>query len=95
MKQVYSSVTKILVETRQGSMLYLPLDKILQNTSAAAGAAKPAASDTGATSTGAASSAGAGTQSPGSAAQAATGGSNDPVADARSRDPDVARSRNQ
>ncbi len=95
MKQVYSSVTKILVETRQGSMLYLPLDKILQNTSATAGAAKPAASDTGATSTGAASSAGAGTQSPGSAAQAATGGSNDPVADARSRDPDVARSRNQ
>ena len=95
MKQVYSSVTKILVETRQGSMLYLPLDKILQNTSAAAGAAKPAASDTGTTSTGAASSAGAGTQSPGSAAQAATGGSNDPVADARSRDPDVARSRNQ
>jgi len=31
MQQIYSSVTKVLVESRQGSsLLYLPLDKILQ-----------------------------------------------------------------
>jgi membrane protease subunit HflK len=31
MKEMYSNVTKVLVETRQGSnMLYLPLDKIMQ-----------------------------------------------------------------
>ena len=31
MQQIYSSVSKILVESRQGSsLLYLPLDKILQ-----------------------------------------------------------------
>jgi modulator of FtsH protease HflK len=34
MQQIYSSVTKILVESRQGSqLLYLPLDKILQQVS--------------------------------------------------------------
>jgi membrane protease subunit HflK len=34
MQQVYSSVTKVLVESRQGSnLLYLPLDKIMQMTS--------------------------------------------------------------
>lgn len=33
MQQVYSSVTKVLVESRQGSnLLYLPLDKIMQMT---------------------------------------------------------------
>jgi membrane protease subunit HflK len=33
MQQVYSSVTKVLVEARQGSnLLYLPLDKIMQMT---------------------------------------------------------------
>ena len=31
MKEMYSNVTKVLVESRQGSnMLYLPLDKIMQ-----------------------------------------------------------------
>jgi membrane protease subunit HflK len=31
MKEIYGNVTKIMVETRQGSnMLYLPLDKIMQ-----------------------------------------------------------------
>ena len=35
MQQMYSNVTKVLVESRQGSnMLYLPLDKIMQMTSA-------------------------------------------------------------
>ena len=35
MQQVYSSVTKVLVESRQGSnMLYLPLDKIMQSSGA-------------------------------------------------------------
>jgi membrane protease subunit HflK len=33
MQQVYSSVTKVMVESRQGSnLLYLPLDKIMQMT---------------------------------------------------------------
>jgi modulator of FtsH protease HflK len=44
MQQIYSSVTKILVESRQGSqLLYLPLDKILQQVSqgGAAAAAPP------------------------------------------------------
>jgi modulator of FtsH protease HflK len=40
MQQIYSSVTKILVESRQGSqLLYLPLDKILQQVSQGGGAA--------------------------------------------------------
>ena len=34
MQQIYSSVTKIMVDSRQGSnLLYLPLDKIIQMTS--------------------------------------------------------------
>ena len=33
MQQVYTNVTKVLVESRQGSnLLYLPLDKIMQMT---------------------------------------------------------------
>ena len=51
MQQVYSSVTKVLVESRQGSnLLYLPLDKIMQMSAQGAadapllpGAASPAA----------------------------------------------------
>lgn len=40
MQQIYSSVTKVLVDSRQGSnLLYLPLDKIMQ------GAAGPASSE--------------------------------------------------
>ena len=40
MQQVYSSVTKVLVDSRQGSnLLYLPLDKIMQMTG------QPAAAD--------------------------------------------------
>jgi membrane protease subunit HflK len=52
MQQVYSNVSKVLVESRQGSnLLYLPLDKIMQMSSqgavaapadAALGAALPA-----------------------------------------------------
>ncbi len=35
MQQIYGSVTKVLVESRQGSnLLYLPLDKIMQQTAA-------------------------------------------------------------
>jgi modulator of FtsH protease HflK len=51
MQQIYSSVTKILVESRQGSqLLYLPLDKILQQvsqggTAAAAPPPTPAPAD--------------------------------------------------
>lgn len=48
MQQIYSNVTKVLVESRQGSnLLYLPLDKIMQGVSqtppAAAHEAPPAA----------------------------------------------------
>jgi membrane protease subunit HflK len=36
MQQIYSNVTKVMVETRQGgnNMLFLPLDRILQQVSA-------------------------------------------------------------
>jgi membrane protease subunit HflK len=48
MQQVYSNVTKVLVESRQGSnLLYLPLDKLMQATTqggAAKAAAEPAGS---------------------------------------------------
>ncbi len=40
MQQIYSKVTKVIVDSRQGSsLLYLPLDKLLQATGAAEGAA--------------------------------------------------------
>ena len=40
MQQVYTNVTKVLVESRQGSnLLYLPLDKIMQMTASAGAAA--------------------------------------------------------
>jgi membrane protease subunit HflK len=43
MQQVYTNVTKVLVESRQGSnLLYLPLDKVMQMT-AQGGAATGAA----------------------------------------------------
>ena len=44
MQQIYGNVTKVLVESRQGSsLLYLPLEKILQMNGAAAPAAADAA----------------------------------------------------
>jgi len=45
MQQIYSNVTKVLVDSKQGSnMLYLPLDKIMQQVSSTAPAAlEPAA----------------------------------------------------
>ena len=49
MQQIYGSVTKVLVESRQGSnLLYLPLDKVLRLGSAeeAAGVAAPAQAGT-------------------------------------------------
>ena len=53
MQQIYSSVTKVLVDARQGSnLLYLPLDKIMQNVAQQPalaenqGAAAPAAAPT-------------------------------------------------
>lgn len=51
MQQIYANVTKVVVESRQGSnMLYLPLDKILQmnGASSAATSADPAQSQAGA-----------------------------------------------
>ena len=50
MKEIYGNVTKVLVESRQGSnMLYLPLDKIMQmngvNNVDAPGVSMPASSD--------------------------------------------------
>ncbi|MDW8336905.1 MAG: FtsH protease activity modulator HflK [Tepidimonas sp.] len=57
MQQIYANVTKVLVDTRaQSSLLYLPLDKIMQQVSAgeasapavpSAGAGAPAASSSG------------------------------------------------
>ena len=45
MQQVYSNVTKVLVDSRQGSnLLYLPLDKIMQGVVAQQGAGVPEAS---------------------------------------------------
>jgi membrane protease subunit HflK len=42
MQQVYTNVTKVLVESRQGSnLLYLPLDKIMQQTGQGAAPPKP------------------------------------------------------
>ncbi len=43
MQQIYSNVTKVLVDSKQGSnLLYLPLDKILQMTGQGADVAAPA-----------------------------------------------------
>ncbi|MCZ8095741.1 MAG: FtsH protease activity modulator HflK [Acidovorax sp.] len=40
MQQIYGSVTKVIVESRQGSnLLYMPLDKIMQSAAGAPGAA--------------------------------------------------------
>ena len=42
MQQIYGNVTKVLVESRQGSnLLYLPLDKIMQQTAQGGAAASP------------------------------------------------------
>jgi membrane protease subunit HflK len=42
MQQVYANVTKVIVESRQGSnLLYLPLDKIMQQVSQGGAAAPP------------------------------------------------------
>ncbi len=42
MQQIYSNVTKVMVDTRAGgNMLFLPLDKILQQVSAAGAAQQP------------------------------------------------------
>jgi modulator of FtsH protease HflK len=39
MQQIYGNVTKVIVESRQGSnLLYMPLDKIIQSTGSTAGA---------------------------------------------------------
>ena len=77
MKDVYSKVTKILVDAKQGSMLYLPLDKILQNQGAAA--------TTGTTAAPAARPAAPATETPAPAAATST--------DARARDADRSRER--
>jgi len=50
MQQIYSSVTKVMVDSRSGSnLLYLPLDKLLQQTGASQAVAAPAAGASGAT----------------------------------------------
>jgi len=47
MQQVYGNVTKVLVDSRQGSnLLYLPMDKIMQMSAAQTGAAAMAPVDT-------------------------------------------------
>ena len=61
MQQIYSNVTKVLVDSKQGSnMLYLPLDKIMQQVTQAATSATdtaPAAATTPAPSSNASSDA--------------------------------------
>ena len=39
MQQIYSNVTKVMVDSKQGSMMYLPLDKIMQMSGAEGSAA--------------------------------------------------------
>lgn len=81
MREIYGNVTKVLVESRQGSnLLYLPLDKIMQQVSQGAAAQQPpaAAPD---------SSAGAGSI-PSSSSSSAM-----PSGDARSRDNSRTRDR--
>ncbi len=47
MQQVYSNVNKVMLDTRAGSnLLYLPLDKLLQQAGASAAGAAPAAAGT-------------------------------------------------
>ena len=42
MQQIYTNVTKVLVDSRQGSnLLYLPLDKIMQQANQGAAAEAP------------------------------------------------------
>jgi membrane protease subunit HflK len=49
MQQIYSNVTKVLVESKQGSnLLYLPLDKIMQATQSTAAASSAPVPSTGA-----------------------------------------------
>ncbi|HUR90870.1 MAG TPA: FtsH protease activity modulator HflK [Ramlibacter sp.] len=60
MQQVYANVTKVLVESKQGSMLYLPLDKIMQQVSQGGAAAPNEPSTPSASSSSSSSSAPAG-----------------------------------
>ena len=60
MQQIYSNVTKVLVDSRQGSnLLYLPLDKIMQMPGATAAVPDPGATPAGAVTTPPATGAGA------------------------------------
>ena len=82
MQQIYGNVTKVLVESHQGSnMLYLPLDKLMQMQTQTSGPA-PAATD-----------APASAPTPGGTASPAAGAANSTSADLRSRD--SARSRDR
>jgi membrane protease subunit HflK len=50
MQQIYGNVTKVLVDSRSGSnLLYLPLDKILQQSQAGGEAVAPAPAPAGTT----------------------------------------------
>jgi len=54
MQQIYSNVTKVLVDSKQGSnLLYLPLDKIMQQVSSVAPPAVDSAAAVPATASGA------------------------------------------
>lgn len=71
MQQIYSNVTKVLVDSRQGSnLLYLPLDKIMQGVSGSSGSGDPS---------------GAGAASPAAPAVPAPGFTTDPRARDSSR----------
>jgi membrane protease subunit HflK len=80
MQQIYSNVTKVMVESRQGgSLLYLPLDKLLQQ--AGTLPAQPDLGSSGAAASGANASSGASLPSAANSA------------DARSRDASRSRER--
>ncbi len=80
MQQIYSNVTKVLVDSRQGSnLLYLPLDKIMQNV-AQASSTPAAGADAAAGTPGLAQPARPATSQP------AMAGSDPRARDARSRD---------
>jgi len=73
MQEIYTGVTKVLVESRQGSsLLYLPLDKIIQQVSAASAAEASAAPASGAASGASAPSSGAPASGAGSSGEART-----------------------
>ena len=91
MQQVYSNVTKVVVDSKQGSnLLYLPLDKILQQSGSASTGAGAGASNSANTNAAVPSSSDASSANGASTASAAT---TVPSFESRTRDPARSRER--